>query len=48
MISPNQITAHSVGWPPQFRFAGSVFWSGVCEFRRSAAMPYRMLKSQSL
>jgi hypothetical protein len=41
---PNQITAHNAGWrlPPsprlwrtgQFRFAGSVFWSGVCEFGR--------------
>ena len=33
---PNQITAHNAGWPSQFRFAGSVFWSGVCEFKRSA------------
>ena len=35
MKSPhNQITAHNAGWPSQFRFAGSVFWSGVCEFHR--------------
>jgi len=32
---PNQITAHNAGWPSQFRFAGNVFWSGVCEFHRS-------------
>jgi len=31
---PNQITAHNAGWHSQFRFAGSVFWSGVCEFCR--------------
>jgi hypothetical protein len=31
---PNQITAHNAGWPSQFRFAGGVFWSGVCEFKR--------------
>ncbi len=31
---PNQITAHNAGWPSQFRFAGSVFWPGVCEFCR--------------
>jgi hypothetical protein len=30
----NQITAHNTGWPSQFRFAGIVFCSGVCEFRR--------------
>jgi ketosteroid isomerase-like protein len=32
-----QITAHNAGWLSQFRFAGSVSWSGVCEFvtRRS-------------
>jgi hypothetical protein len=38
--SPNQITAHNAGWRTQFRFAGNVFWSGVCEFRRSAARPH--------
>jgi hypothetical protein len=31
---PNQITAHNSGWPSQFRFAGNVFWPGVCEFYR--------------
>jgi len=35
MRRPNQITAHNAGWPPQFRFAVSVFWPGVCEFFRS-------------
>jgi hypothetical protein len=30
----NKITAHNAGWPSQFRFAVSVFWSGVCEFCR--------------
>ncbi len=30
----NKITAHNAGWPSQFRFAVSVFWSGVCEFYR--------------
>ena len=30
----NKITAHNAGWPSQFRFAGNVFWSGVCEFWR--------------
>ena len=30
-----QIAAHNAGWPSQFRFAVSVFWSGVCEFYRS-------------
>jgi len=30
----NKITAHNAGWPSQFRFAGSVYWSGVCEFQR--------------
>ena len=29
---PNKITAHNAGWRSQFRFAGSVFWPGVCEF----------------
>jgi hypothetical protein len=33
--APNQITAHNAGWRTQFRFAGSAFWSGVCEFHRS-------------
>ena len=32
--TPNQITAHNAGWRTQFRFAVSVFWSGVCEFCR--------------
>jgi hypothetical protein len=42
---PNQITAHNAGWrfsayakatvDRQFRFAGGVFCSGVCEFYRS-------------
>jgi hypothetical protein len=36
MKAPNQITAHNAGWPLQFRFADGVFWSGVCEFFRSA------------
>ena len=35
--SPNQITKHNAGWRIQFRFAGTVFWSGVCEFRRWAS-----------
>jgi hypothetical protein len=30
----NKITAHNAGWRLQFRFAGIVFWSGVCEFWR--------------
>jgi len=30
----NQITAHNAGWPSQFRFAGDVFWPGVCDFLR--------------
>jgi hypothetical protein len=29
---PNKITAHNAGWRIQFRFAGHVFWPGVCEF----------------
>ena len=29
-----KITAHNAGWRLQFRFAGIVFWSGVCEFWR--------------
>ena len=37
-MTPNQITAQNAGWPPQFRFAGSVVSSGVCEFHRSARM----------
>jgi hypothetical protein len=32
--APNKITAHNAGWRSQFRFAGGVFWSGVCEFWR--------------
>lgn len=31
---PNKITAHNAGWRNQVRFAGSVSWSGVCEFYR--------------
>jgi len=31
---PNKIAAHNAGWRSQFRFAGSVFWSGVCELGR--------------
>ena len=31
---PNKITAHNAGRRSQFRFAVSVFWSGVCEFYR--------------
>ena len=31
----NKITAHNAGWPSQFRFAGGVYWPGVCEFWRS-------------
>jgi hypothetical protein len=34
MVMSNKITAHNAGWRTQFRFAGSVFWSGVCEFYR--------------
>jgi hypothetical protein len=34
MRLPNKITAHNAGRPSQFRFAGSGFWSGVCEFHR--------------
>jgi len=33
---PNKISAHNAGWRSQSRFAGNVFWSGVCEFWRSA------------
>ena len=33
-LPANKIAAHNAGWPSQFRFAGSVFWSGVCEFGR--------------
>jgi len=36
ILNANQITAHNAGGPSQFRFAGSVLWSGVCEFKRSA------------
>ncbi len=32
----NQITSHNAGRPSQFRFAVHGFWSGVCEFFRSA------------
>jgi len=31
-MAANKITAHNAGWRSQFRFAGSVFWSSVCEF----------------
>jgi hypothetical protein len=31
---PNKIAAHNAGWRSQFRFADSVFWSGVCELAR--------------
>lgn len=34
MTWSNKITAHNAGWPSRFRFAGSVIWSGVCEFHR--------------
>ena len=34
-LTANKITAHNAGWRSQFRFAVSVFWSGVCEFWRS-------------
>jgi hypothetical protein len=40
---PIKITAHNAGWQTQFRFAGSVFWSGVCEFHR-----YRDMKLHSI
>ena len=32
MSLPNQITAHNAGWRSQFRFAGRVLLSGMCEF----------------
>jgi hypothetical protein len=32
----DKITVHNAGWRSQFRFAGSVFWSGVREFWRWA------------
>jgi len=35
-VRRTQITAHNAGWRSQFRFAGGVLWSGVCEFHRSA------------
>jgi hypothetical protein len=35
----NKITAHNAGWRTQVRFAGNVFWSGVCEFGLSATAP---------
>ena len=31
----NKITAHNAGWPSQFRFAVTGFWSGVCDLCRS-------------
>jgi hypothetical protein len=37
MKQPIKITAHNAGWASRFRFAGYVFWPGVCEFRRWAA-----------
>ena len=39
-MPPNQITAHNAGGRLQFRFAGGVSWSGVCEFYRSARRCY--------
>jgi hypothetical protein len=39
MNEPNQMTANSAGWRIQFRFAGSLFWSGMREFNRSACIP---------
>ena len=30
------MAAHNARWTSPFRFAGSVFWSGVCELGRSA------------
>jgi hypothetical protein len=35
-MRPNKIAAHNAGWRTQFRFAGSVFWSGVCDLVRWA------------
>jgi hypothetical protein len=32
----NKSTAHNAGWRDQFRFAGEVSCSGVCEFERYA------------
>jgi hypothetical protein len=37
--SSNQITAHHGGWRTQFRFAVSVFWSGVCVIKRQFYLP---------
>ncbi len=37
MRTPIIFTAHNAGWRSQFRIAGGVFWSGVCEFDRWAA-----------
>lgn len=34
MLSPNKIAAHNAGWRLQFRFAGGVLWSGMCELGR--------------
>jgi hypothetical protein len=34
IFSPNKVGAHNAGWPSQFRFAVSVFWSGVCDLAR--------------
>jgi hypothetical protein len=31
----NKIAAHNAGWRLQFRFAGGVLWSGMCELWRS-------------
>jgi hypothetical protein len=45
MLSPNQVTAHNTGWPSQFRFAGSAFWSGVCELFRSANTTRRKINT---
>ena len=38
--SPNQITTYNARWRTQFRFAGNVFWSGVCAFRRWTEIDY--------
>jgi transposase len=41
----NKITAHNAGWPSQFRFAVSVFWSGVCEFMRKYSSKQEWLQT---
>jgi hypothetical protein len=32
VMKPNEIPAHAAGWHHQFRFAGGVLRTGVCEF----------------